>query len=109
MNGVELLDALRAGTREQQLVPVILLTTINDVRTTDMLRADDYLPKPFNARDIVVRANMQMQLGKKRRSMEILFEERTQELRCLSEETPVGIFRCDDIGRRLFSNQAWWV
>jgi len=56
---MQLLDVLRAGTREQKLVPVILLAAADDVRTTSMLRADDYISKPFNARELVVRANMQ--------------------------------------------------
>ena len=59
MTGMQLLDVLRAGTREQKLVPVILLAAADDVRTTSMLRADDYISKPFNARELVVRANMQ--------------------------------------------------
>lgn len=60
-----------------------------------MMRADDYLTKPFNARALLVRANMQyvelvladirLQMGRERRHLEHLFEDRTQELRLLSD------------------------
>lgn len=107
MSGIELLDALRAGPRDQRTIPVILLTSIDDVRNAGVLRADDYLAKPFNARDLLTRANMQLQLGKKWRTMEMLFEERTQELRLLSDNSPAGIFRCDEYGRPVYNNPAW--
>lgn len=45
----------------------------------------DYLAKPFNARELIARAHMQLQLGKRRRALEDAFEERTAELRTLTE------------------------
>lgn len=45
----------------------------------------DYLAKPFNARELIARAHMQLQLGKKRRALEEAFDERTAELRTLTE------------------------
>jgi DNA-binding response OmpR family regulator len=64
--------------------------------------ADDYVAKPFNARELIARgqyycphecdkfdltitAHMQLQIGKKRKSLEEAFDTRTAELRVLSE------------------------
>lgn len=59
MNGFELLNALKTGTREQQMVPTILLTAMHDARAKGAFSADDYMPKPFNARELIARAHMQ--------------------------------------------------
>jgi len=69
--------------------------------------ADDYLAKPFNARELIARAHMQLQLGKKRRYLEAAFEERTAEMRTLAEFSPGGIFRCDENGSVTYTNSAW--
>jgi PAS domain-containing protein len=79
------------------------------------------LSKPFNARELVAVANLQVQVGKKRRNMERLFEERTQELRVVTDSelaftfsanaspgSPVGIFRCTEDGYVMYANQAWY-
>lgn len=116
------------------MVPVILLTTTDDSRAFGAFGAErgstahdaeadvaDYLPKPFNARDLLARAHMQVQLGKKRRRMEREFEQRTSELRVLTECTavhkptadhlvsPVAIFRCSPDGYVTWANTAWFV
>ncbi len=80
-----MISELRAGTRAQRIVPVLLLTAADVVRDGGAIRADDTLSKPFNARELIARADMQMQLGKKRRLLEQRFEERTAELRVLTE------------------------
>lgn len=49
------------------------------------LTHSDYIAKPFNARELIARAHMQIQLGKRRRELEVAFEERTAELRTVTE------------------------
>lgn len=90
------------------MVPFIMLTAADDVRPVDALGADDYLSKPFNARELVARAHMQLQLGKKRRALETLFDQRSAELRLLTNLSPVGIFRCTHDGYVSYANQAWY-
>lgn len=96
-----------------------MLTAADVARDIGALRADDTLSKPFNARELIARADMQMQLGKKRRALEQMFEERTMELRLLTEGklswprsnltagTPVGMYRCGPDGNLLYANAAW--
>ncbi|BEJ14043.1 hypothetical protein CspHIS471_0312170 [Cutaneotrichosporon sp. HIS471] len=107
MNGFELVTELKRGTPEQQMVPIILLTSMQDARADGAFAADDYMPKPFNARELIARAHMQLQLGKKRRALESAFDLRTQELRLLTEYSPVGIFRCSEDGYVHYANQTW--
>ncbi|KAL1413038.1 hypothetical protein Q8F55_000787 [Vanrija albida] len=108
LDGFGLLEALRKGTKEQQMVPFILLTAIDDGQFEGLLAgADDYLSTPFNARELVARVHMQLQLGKKRNTLETLFDERTAELRTLTELSPVGIFRCTPDGYVSYANHAW--
>ncbi|OCF32740.1 hypothetical protein I316_05661 [Kwoniella heveanensis BCC8398] len=104
---------LLAGLKEWKstsLIPIIMLTARGgDEATVDGLLAgaDDYLAKPFNARELIARAHMQLQLGKKRRALEAAFDERTMELSALTEYSPVGIFRADEDGNVVFTNGAW--
>ncbi|TXT14114.1 uncharacterized protein COLE_00307 [Cutaneotrichosporon oleaginosum] len=107
ISGFELLTELRRGTPEQQMVPIILLTSMEDARADGAFGADDYMPKPFNARELIARAHMQLQLGKKRRALESAFDLRTNELRLLTEYSPVGIFRCSEDGYVHYANQKW--
>ncbi|ORY35646.1 hypothetical protein BCR39DRAFT_511288 [Naematelia encephala] len=111
LDGFGLLAALKEDKRTQ-VVPVIMLTARGgDESTVEGLLAgaDDYVAKPFNARELVARAHMQIQLGKRRKALEEAFEERTAELRVLSEHSPSGIFRLDEDGKIIFANEAWYT
>lgn len=72
-----------------------------------VLTFSDYLAKPFNARELLARVHMQMQLSKRRRTLEAKFDERTAEMRALTEESPIGIFRADTDGRITYCNAMW--
>jgi two-component system, OmpR family, response regulator CpxR len=58
LDGFEVLRRLRAGTGEAARVPVVMLTAHGDEvdRIVGLeLGADDYVPKPFNARELLAR------------------------------------------------------
>nr|XP_019011586.1 uncharacterized protein I206_03688 [Kwoniella pini CBS 10737]OCF50367.1 hypothetical protein I206_03688 [Kwoniella pini CBS 10737] len=109
LDGFGLLEALKTS-KELSITPVIMLTARggDEAKVDGLLAgADDYLAKPFNSRELVARAHMQLQLGKRRRSLEEAFEQRTSELRALTEYSPVGIFRTTEDGTITFTNNAW--
>ncbi|WVR09485.1 hypothetical protein IAU60_006553 [Kwoniella sp. DSM 27419] len=109
LDGFGLLQALKES-KELAIVPIIMLTARggDEAKVDGLLAgADDYLSKPFNARELIARAHMQMQLGKKRRALEAAFDERTMELRVLSEYSPVGIFRTNEEAEVTYTNPAW--
>jgi len=104
-----MLKAVRASPK-LRIIPVIMLTARggDEAKVEGLLAgADDYLAKPFNARELIARAHMQLQLGKKRKYLEAAFEERTVEMRTLAEYSPGGIFRCDEHGAVTYTNSAW--
>lgn len=85
MNGFELLQALRADPRTRE-VPVILLSArAGEESRVEGLEAgaDDYLVKPFSARELTARVGAHLELARLRR--ETLRSE--QKLRLEAEET----------------------
>ncbi|RIB11042.1 hypothetical protein C2G38_2204448 [Gigaspora rosea] len=79
MNGYELLDILRSNIKTQ-LIPVILLSAKasenSNVKGLDK-GADDYLVKPFSARELIARIRANIELSVLRRK--ILFHRYKQE------------------------------
>lgn len=110
MDGYALLKALRQRP-ETSLIPVILVTAKSDDENQVeglLSGADDYLAKPFRGAELIARVHLQMQLGKKRAEMEAKFNERTLEIKQLSEMSPVAIFRADPLGRITYVNPRWY-
>ena len=109
LDGYGLLKGLRESPKTR-IVPIIMLTARggDEAKVEGLLAgADDYVAKPFNARELIARAHMQLQLGKKRKSLEQAFEERSTEMRALVEYSPGGIFRCDEHGSVTYTNPTW--
>jgi signal transduction histidine kinase len=72
MTGVELLNALRADDRTRT-VPVILVSARagEDARLSGLeTGADDYLVKPFAAREVLTRVRTHLEMGRIRRNAE---------------------------------------
>ncbi|EUC55586.1 sensory histidine kinase, putative [Rhizoctonia solani AG-3 Rhs1AP] len=108
MSGPELLTRFREE-RRTKLLPVIFVTASDDTSLfggqTD--GAVDYISKPFKVKDLLARAHLQLQLGKRRVKLEEDFEVRSHELQVLTDLSPVGIFRTDAEGRLMYANPAW--
>ncbi|KAJ1307039.1 hypothetical protein OPQ81_008018 [Rhizoctonia solani] len=108
MDGPEFLKRLREE-RKTKLIPVIFVTASDDTSLfggqTD--GAVDYISKPFRVKDLLARAHLQLQLGKRRVKLEEDFEVRSHELQVLTDLSPVGIFRTDAEGRLAYANPAW--
>ncbi|WP_157266943.1 ATP-binding protein [Azohydromonas aeria] len=90
LDGLALLQALRARESTREL-PVILLTAraSEDSRVHGMQSgADDYIVKPFSARELVARVEAHVKLARLRREsrerLEQCVAERTQELQTLA-------------------------
>ncbi|KAJ3044232.1 hypothetical protein HDV00_002910 [Rhizophlyctis rosea] len=117
LDGFGLLKYLRSR-QETRFIPVILLSArAGDEARVDGLNAgaDDYLMKPFSAKELVARVRTHLELGKLRAELERRVDERTKELgeserrfKEVSELSPVGIFRTTTDGRFTFLNERWW-
>jgi len=86
MDGFELLNALRANA-STRLIPVILLSArAGEEAHIEGLQAgaDDYLVKPFNARELIARVNTQLAL-----------RQRSSQFETLVRQAPIGIVVVD--------------
>ncbi|WVR09484.1 hypothetical protein IAU60_006552 [Kwoniella sp. DSM 27419] len=110
MDGFELLTKLKASERLKD-IPVIMCTARGgDEAKVEGLMAgvDDYLVKPFSARELIARAHIQLILGRERRDLKRAFDEQTAELRAITEFTPVALFRLDEEGKVTFMSPSWY-
>jgi anti-anti-sigma factor len=102
LDGMALLGALRADPRTAR-VPVLLLSArAGQEAAVEGLAfgADDYLTKPFAARELLARVDGHLRLGRARAEAERRF-------RALADATPALIWADGADGRRLFVNKAW--
>ncbi|BGP02584.1 hypothetical protein JCM10021v2_006304 [Rhodotorula toruloides] len=125
MGGRELLAALRKDPKTS-LVPIIFLSAQagSEARVDALLLgADDYIVKPFQARELMARVNVHLQLGQMRKELERRVTERTaalleseKKLKELADQhqtlalvSPVGIFQTDREGNMVFVNPQFSV
>ncbi|BGP26767.1 multi-sensor hybrid histidine kinase [Rhodotorula toruloides] len=125
MGGRELLAALRKDPKTS-LVPIIFLSAQagSEARVDALLLgADDYIVKPFQARELMARVNVHLQLGQMRKELERRVTERTaalleseKKLKELADQhqtlalvSPVGIFQTDREGNMVFVNPQFYV
>ncbi|WOO79147.1 Autoinducer 2 sensor kinase/phosphatase LuxQ [Vanrija pseudolonga] len=109
LSGYNLLLRMRMEGK-MKLLPVILMSTINDEEShTNALvaGADDFILKPFNARELLARVHLHMQMGKGRMNLEARFVQREKEADILGAYCPSGILRLAGNGETLFCNPAW--
>src|SRR4051794_9163187 len=102
LDGLGLLAALRADERTAR-VPVLLLSArAGQEAAVEGLAAgaDDYLVKPFSARELIARVGAHVQLGRVRREAEERF-------RAMADLAPALIWVADASGRRVFLNAGW--
>jgi PAS domain S-box-containing protein len=97
LDGLELLRALRADDSLRD-VPVILLSArAGEEARLEALQAgaDDYLVKPFSARELVARVGARLELLRMRRETERTLREREEQLRLATEAAEVGLWDLD--------------
>jgi PAS domain S-box-containing protein len=97
LDGFGLLAAVRADSRTQSL-PVIMLSA----RAGEEARiegvgagADDYLVKPFSARELLARVASHLALSKQRTELERALRYRGEQLASMFEGAPFGIYLVD--------------
>lgn len=123
MDGFELLKRLKSDS-DTAAISVILLSARagSEIRIEGLAEgADDYLVKPFEAKELVARINTHLQLSKMRQRLENAVASRTKLLReneakfrdlyhtfeAISMLSPVGIIQWDVNGHVTFANNAF--
>ncbi|OZJ05802.1 hypothetical protein BZG36_00873 [Bifiguratus adelaidae] len=117
LDGLSLLKVLRSQP-ETNFIPIILLSArAGEAARVDGLQAgaDDYLVKPFNAKELIARVHTHLELGKLRVELEKrvrqrtkAFEESEYRYKILAALSPVGIFRLNPEGKIVYTNEKWW-
>jgi PAS domain S-box-containing protein len=97
MDGFELLQRLRAAERTRTL-PVIMLSARagEDARVEGLhAGADDYLVKPFTARELTARVRSQIAMAQSRRETELSVRAAQERLRLALEASGLGAWEFD--------------
>ncbi|HEX2489811.1 MAG TPA: PAS domain S-box protein, partial [Blastocatellia bacterium] len=109
LDGFGLLKALR----EDELlttIPVILLSARagDEARVEGMeAGADDYLIKPFSARDLLARVRARLEMTHLRRETEMALRNSEKLFRELADTAPLIIWMTDDQGNNEFVNKTY--
>ncbi|GAA6054361.1 hypothetical protein JCM3770_003336 [Rhodotorula araucariae] len=124
ISGMELTSALRRNPATN-LIPIIMVSAQAGTEArAEALEGgvDDYLVKPFQARELLARVRVHLQLGLMRAELERRVEERTRALieseaqnralasryAMLSTVSPVGVVQIDAKGEPVFCNPRWF-
>ncbi len=109
LDGFELLRAIRSNPALRDM-PVILLSARagEEARAEGLdAGADDYLTKPFSARELLARVGANLTMARIRREAAEALRVRTAELETVLEAVPVGVwFTYDRDASRVHGNRA---
>jgi PAS domain S-box-containing protein len=97
LDGFALLRELRSDLKTST-VPIILLSARagEEARVEGMERgADDYLIKPFSARELLARVQTHLELSRVRKENEDALRRRTAQFETLLEAAPLGVYLVD--------------
>ncbi len=109
LDGLGLLNALRADSELRDL-PVILLSARagEDARIEGLdAGADDYLTKPFSARELIARVNANLQMARVRRDATRELRESEARFRNMADNAPVMMWMTDRSGALTYLNRGW--
>jgi PAS domain S-box-containing protein len=106
MNGFELLRAVRADPTLMRLPVIFLSARAGEEASIEGLEAgaDDYLIKPFSARELMARVAANLELARMRRAAATASEER---FRFLAESMPQKISTTNADGEPDYFNREW--
>ena len=109
LDGYGLLRELRADPNTRDL-PVILLSARagEDARIEGLdAGADDYLTKPFAARELVARINANLEMVRMRREAMRELRESEARFRNMADNAPVMMWMTDPSGALTYLNRGW--
>jgi PAS domain S-box-containing protein len=97
LDGFSLLAEIRAEERTRTLPVVMLSARAGEEARIEGLGkgADDYLTKPFSARELLARVGSQLELARLRRETEQALRYRGEQFETLLQQAPLGVYVLD--------------
>ncbi len=97
LDGFGLLKAIRADERIRSIPVILLSARAGEEARIEGLRAgaDEYLVKPFSARELLASVESQVQLARARRDTERALRYRNAQYETLLSQAPLGIYVVD--------------
>lgn len=109
LDGFELLQALKTDPASRDIPVIMLSARAGEEAQVEGLKAgaDDYVTKPFSARELIARvtANLDMARFRKEASREIVESE--SRFRNMAEYAPVMMWMTDESGAVTYLNKSW--
>jgi PAS domain S-box-containing protein len=98
LDGFALLKALRSDPRTRDLPIILLSARAGEEARVEGLHAgaDDYLVKPFSARELTARVGGALELARVRKEAAAALRERERQFETLFVEAPLGVYLVDD-------------
>jgi PAS domain S-box-containing protein len=109
LDGFELLRELRADPRTRRLPVILLSARAGEESRIEGLQegADDYLVKPFSARELIARVGAHLKIARIRNEAEEQIRHSQELLRLTSDTVPALISYLDTERRYQFCNRAY--
>ena len=97
LDGFGLLAAIRADERTRTLPVIMLSARAGEESRIEGLAAgaDDYLIKPFSARELLARVSSQLELSRIRREAQQALRYRSEQIETLLNRAPLGVYLVD--------------
>ena len=97
LDGFGLLAAIRADERTRSLPVILLSARAGEEARIEGLQAgaDEYLVKPFSARELLACVGSQLQLARVRRETERALRYRSEQYQTLLNQAPLGVYVVD--------------
>jgi PAS domain S-box-containing protein len=98
LDGFGLLRGVRANPRTRDIPIILLSARAGEEARVEGLQAgaDDYLVKPFSARELTARVDSALQLARIRKETQVALRESQQRFETLLAAAPLGIYLVDD-------------
>ncbi|WP_395015436.1 response regulator [Dongia sp.] len=109
LGGFELLRSLRDDPHSRDLPVIVLSARAGEEARVEGLDAgaDDYLTKPFSARELIARVNANLELARVRQAATAELRESEARFRNMAEHAPVIMWMTDTEGSINYINSLW--
>jgi PAS domain S-box-containing protein len=109
MDGFALLRELRADEALRDLPVIMLSARAGEEARVEGLNAgaDDYLTKPFSARELIARVNTNLELARMRKEVTRDLRESEARFRNMADNSPVMMWMTDASGSLTYLNRQW--